>query len=136
MLVDDAYNASPASVSAAMDLLADMTPLRNGRRIVVLADMLELGSEGPELHSQLVGPIVRAGVDRVHVAGTLVEHLWNALPKHLRGKKVQSAIALIPVLKAELADADVILFKGSKANELSAVVESLLDLGQRSVEQE
>ena len=122
-------------MSAAMAMLAEKTPLRNGRRIVVLADMLELGLEGPKLHRQLVETIVRAGVDRVYVAGTLVGHLWNALPKHLRGQWVQSASAMISVLKAELADGDVVLFKGSKANGLSEVVKALRDLCQGAAEQ-
>ena len=107
-----------------------MTPLRNGRRIVVLADMLELGAEGPDCignWSSLSSGRSRQGPCRGYVGGTSLECAARASAR----PEGQSASALIPVLKAELADGDVILFKGSNGMGLSAVVQAIRDLGQR-----
>ncbi len=131
-LVDDSYNANPASMAAAIDLLAKLTPSPGGKRIAVLGEMLELGSAAPGLHAELAEPIVKAGVDKVYAAGELMTHLWDALPGCLRGQKVETAEELLPILQSEITDGDVILFKGSAAN-LSSITQALRDLNEFSV---
>ena len=128
LLIDDSYNANPASTSAALNLLAELTPSPGGRRIAVLADMLELGANGPRFHAELVKPIVNGRIDRLYVVGALMTYLWDVLPAHLRGRKVQSASELLPILQSEIADGDVILFKGSNAFNLFTVVRALREL--------
>ena len=68
-LIDESYNANPASMRAALALAGTLTPAPNGARIAVLGDMLELGARAPELHAALAEDIAAAGFDRVFAAG-------------------------------------------------------------------
>lgn len=135
-LIDDAFNAGPASMAAALDVLAAAKPLdghgrvKQGRRIAILGDMLELGPEELSLHANLASQPAMNGVDLVHCVGPRMRALWQALPLSQRGDWVETA----PELAARahhLADAgDVLLVKGSKGSKVSLVVDALRKLGQ------
>ncbi|MEN0079280.1 MAG: UDP-N-acetylmuramoyl-tripeptide--D-alanyl-D-alanine ligase, partial [Pseudomonadota bacterium] len=84
-LIDDAYNANPASVAAGLEVLAAATPEGRGRRIAILGDMLELGPSGPDLHAGLADLTAMAGIDLVHCCGPLMAQLHAALPAGRRG---------------------------------------------------
>src|SRR4051794_15642472 len=89
-LIDESYNANPASMRAALATLAGAEPGPGGRRIAVLGDMLELGPQGPALHRALAEPIAQNGVNQVFLAGPLMEHLWAALPSDRRGEAAKT----------------------------------------------
>src|SRR5690606_12647415 len=79
-LIDESYNANPASMKAAIALL-DSTPVTGkGRRIAVLGDMLELGSHSAGLHAALADVLVRTRTDVVLLAGAEMKSLADALP--------------------------------------------------------
>jgi UDP-N-acetylmuramoyl-tripeptide--D-alanyl-D-alanine ligase len=120
-LIDDGYNANPASVRAALDVLA----LREGRRIAVLGDMLELGADAEALHRELAGPVQAAGVDLVFGCGPAMRHLLDALPMRHVGGWAPSAGELVPMLRAALRDGDVVLVKGSLGSRMADVTEAL-----------
>jgi UDP-N-acetylmuramoyl-tripeptide--D-alanyl-D-alanine ligase len=125
-LIDDSYNANPASVRAALEVLATAA----GRRIAVLGDMLELGAHAPQLHAGLAEAVVGCGVDRVYTAGPAMRHLHDALPATRRGEHVEDAAALLPVLDGELRGGDTVLVKGSLGMRMGRIVEALLARGQ------
>ena len=79
-VIDESYNANPASMNAAIDALS----LSTGRKIVVLGDMLELGADERAMHADLLKPIVAAKVARVFMVGTHMRALESALPCALR----------------------------------------------------
>ena len=83
-LIDESYNANPASMRAAIALLGQAQPVRNGRRIAVLGDMRELGPKAPALHAALADALGEAHVDRVYVTGPCMGALWEVLPPALR----------------------------------------------------
>ena len=129
MLIDESYNANPASMAAAINLLG-ANPC-HGRRIAVLGEMLELGSQGPALHAGLASLLVDNNIDQVFAAGALMDVLWDQLPTEMRAVKAPSATDLIdPVLKA-IAPGDAIMIKGSNASKVSAVANALTALGER-----
>ena len=128
-LIDDSHNANPASMMAAFQLIGSQPVKRKGRRVLVLADMLELGSEETAYHVQLAVPIARAGIDRVHVMGELMAKLWDALPAPLRGQRCETTDELREVIQDDVENGDVILFKGSHSNRLWDVVKTLRGLG-------
>lgn len=128
-LIDDSHNANPASMIAALELISSHRRKRSSRRILVLADMQELGSDEAAYHRALAGPIMQAGVDRVHVMGDLMGTLWDALPVSLRGQRCRTQEELREAILGDVADYDVILFKGSHSNRLWEVVRSLRGLG-------
>ena len=121
-VIDDAYNANPSSMKASLLSLGLRT---GGRKVAVLGDMLELGDLGPEMHADLMPAVTAAGVDRVYTVGPLMENLWNLVPESQRGKAVRTAGELIPVLKADLCDGDIILIKASHGTGLNAIIQAL-----------
>ncbi|MGE3301885.1 MAG: UDP-N-acetylmuramoyl-tripeptide--D-alanyl-D-alanine ligase [Hyphomonadaceae bacterium] len=129
-LVDDAYNASPVSMSAAIETLAKR-PAK--RRIAALGDMLELGPEEKSFHAAIAGPLAQAGVDLVFCAGPRMAALWEALPPNLRGGYADNADSLISLLAGALREGDVVLVKGSNGARMGRVVEALAKLNQAGV---
>jgi UDP-N-acetylmuramoyl-tripeptide--D-alanyl-D-alanine ligase len=126
ILIDESYNANPASVRAALQVLATAV----GRRVAVLGDMLELGAHAPKLHAGLAEAVVACGVDQVYTAGPQMRHLHDALPAARRGRHVGDAAALLPILEGELRGGDTLLIKGSLGMRMGRIVEALLARGQ------
>ncbi|HEY2480826.1 MAG TPA: Mur ligase family protein, partial [Caulobacteraceae bacterium] len=123
-LVDESYNASPVSVTAALRALG--TRPAGGRRIAALTDMLELGDEALARHAALAGSVEDSGVDLAFCAGPLMRSLWDALPGDRRGAWAPSAAELAPRLVQAVGEGDVVMVKGSKASKASLLVEALL----------
>ncbi|KQO71109.1 UDP-N-acetylmuramoylalanyl-D-glutamyl-2,6-diaminopimelate--D-alanyl-D-alanine ligase [Methylobacterium sp. Leaf89] len=124
-LVDESYNANPASIRAALATLAGIETGPRGRRIAVLGDMLELGPEGEAHHRDLAGPVETAKVDLVFTAGPLMRNLFEALPVSRRGAcAATSADLLEPVLSA-LRPGDAVMVKGSNSIRMGRIVEAL-----------
>jgi len=141
-LIDDAYNANPASMAAAFEVLAASTPQNGlgrvgpGRRIAFLSDMLELGDAAPARHAEIAELAALDAVDRVHLAGPLMAHLHRALPADKQGEWFDTAEALAQ-RAARLIDAgDVVMVKGSKGSKASLVVDAIKKLGQAVPEQD
>jgi UDP-N-acetylmuramoyl-tripeptide--D-alanyl-D-alanine ligase len=133
-MIDDAFNANPASVAAALEMLAAAEPEGRGRRIAVLGDMLELGPTGPALHAAIADHPAMARIAVVHTVGPLMAHLHAALPGAIRGQHAETAEQLAAALPQSLTAGDVVLLKGSKGIKVSRVVDALRKLGQASVD--
>ncbi|MCX8508789.1 MAG: UDP-N-acetylmuramoyl-tripeptide--D-alanyl-D-alanine ligase [Rhodobacteraceae bacterium] len=135
-LVDDAFNANPDSMAAGLEVLAALAPrdgvgrLHQGRRIAILGDMLELGTDERALHEAIADHPALKAVSLVHCVGPRMGWLWDRLPQRLRGERMETAAELAP-LAHQIADAgDVILVKGSKGSKVSLIVDALRKLGQ------
>ncbi|WP_453968653.1 UDP-N-acetylmuramoylalanyl-D-glutamyl-2,6-diaminopimelate--D-alanyl-D-alanine ligase [Amorphus sp. MBR-141] len=126
-LIDDAFNANPSSVRAAIDTLALTATGAGGRRIAVLGDMLELGANAPAYHRDLAGPLEDAGIDLVFCSGPLMRILFDALPQARRGAWAETAADLAPLVSQAVAAGDVVLIKGSKASRMTDVVSALVE---------
>ncbi len=124
-LLDDAYNASPASMEAAFATLACIPPTGNGRRLVALGDMLELGPESPALHAALAAPLAAHGIDGVFTCGPNMAALHQALPEARRHAHAEDAESLLPCVRAALRAGDVILVKGSHGSRMHVVADGL-----------
>jgi UDP-N-acetylmuramoyl-tripeptide--D-alanyl-D-alanine ligase len=125
LLLDESYNANPASVAAAFALLATMKTGRGGRRIAVLGDMLELGEFGPDLHRNLSHDIERHGIDKVHLVGPLMKNLWDVLPAAKRGSYHPSSLTIMDDLSRDLHSGDCLIVKGSNGSRMGPVVDAL-----------
>ncbi|HET7716315.1 MAG TPA: UDP-N-acetylmuramoylalanyl-D-glutamyl-2,6-diaminopimelate--D-alanyl-D-alanine ligase [Bauldia sp.] len=124
-LIDESYNANPASMRAAIAILGQAEPGKEGRRIAVLGDMRELGAAAEELHAGLAQDLVAARVDSVFLAGPLMRALHDALPAVLRGGYAETAADLEPMVAQRIERGDVIMVKGSNASRMWGLVESL-----------
>jgi UDP-N-acetylmuramoyl-tripeptide--D-alanyl-D-alanine ligase len=125
-LVDESYNANPDSMRAALAVLGAIVPRSGGRRIAVLGDMLELGSDASRLHAELAQPVLAANVDLVFTVGREMEHLDRALPAARRGGHAATSAELVPVLTAALRSSDVVMVKGSLGSRMADIVKPLL----------
>ena len=125
ILIDESYNANPASMRAAIALLGQAQPDRHGRRIAVLGDMRELGKNSAKMHAALAEALAAASVDAVFAAGPLMRSLWDALPEARRGGYAETAAELEPAVLGALAPGDVIMVKGSHASRMDSLVETL-----------
>jgi UDP-N-acetylmuramoyl-tripeptide--D-alanyl-D-alanine ligase len=124
-LIDESYNANPASMRAALALLGEAEPGQGGRRIAVLGDMLELGAEAARFHRDLAPEIERARIDLVFTAGPLMSALDAALPSSRRGAHAERSADLAAPLTRALRSGDVVMVKGSFGSKMGAIVEAL-----------
>ncbi len=124
-VIDESYNANPASMRAALGVLATLNGPEHARRIAVLGDMLELGEQSAALHRALQPVIVAAGVDLVLACGPHMRGLFDRLPPELQGKWAQTAEELIADLLAIVAPGDVIMVKGSLGSKMGPIVDAL-----------
>jgi UDP-N-acetylmuramoyl-tripeptide--D-alanyl-D-alanine ligase len=112
VLIDDSFNGNPASMVAALDSLK-ARPVKNGRRIAILGDMLELGAEAPAYHEELAKHLT--GIDGVYCVGPLMRHLYKLLPADQGLGWHENPATLEPQQIARLLrSGDVVVVKGSK----------------------
>src|SRR5690606_20870565 len=125
LLIDESYNANPASMRAAIMLLGQSTPAGHGRRIAVLGDMRELGSDAAAMHAGLAAALDEATVDGFFLAGPRMTALGEVLPARHLGGYAASAADLESLLFEAIAPGDVIMVKGSNASRMGPLVERL-----------
>ena len=120
-LLDESYNASGASVRAALEVLR-LTPAR--RRVAVLGDMLELGDFAPREHEMLASPL-RDSAQLVYCCGDMMNRLFEMLPREMQGGCAPSAAALAPAVAAAMRPGGRVLVKGSYGSRMRDVVAAL-----------
>jgi len=120
-VIDESYNANPASMAAALALLGGA----KGRRIAVLGDMLEMGPGGNAHHTGLAEPIEKAGTDLVFLCGAQMHALWDALPASRRGGYAATSTELAATLTAALKNGDTVLVKGSLGSKMAVIIDAL-----------
>ena len=123
LVVDESYNANPASMRATLAVLAQEA----GRKLVVLGEMRELGAYSPTFHAELAGPIEAAGVAQAILVGEEMAPLAKALEGRVDFVHVADAAGARERLEAVLAPGDAVLVKGSNGVRLSTVVAALAE---------
>jgi len=135
-LIDDAFNANPTSMAAALDVLIAARPedgvgrVGKGRRIAILGDMLELGPTEAVLHKQIADHPGLDTITIIHCVGPRMRTLWAAMPRKQRGEWVQTAPELASRVRGLIDAGDILLVKGSKGIKVSLIVDALRKLGQ------
>ena len=132
-LIDESYNANPASMEAALKVLASAVTGSSGRRIAVLGDMLELGSTSRKLHAALKRPIQKAGVDQLWLVGADMAALAKAVDPAILAGHFNSVADAAKPLAASLGDGDVIMVKASNGLKFASLVEMLVTQFPESV---
>ncbi|WP_454286544.1 UDP-N-acetylmuramoylalanyl-D-glutamyl-2,6-diaminopimelate--D-alanyl-D-alanine ligase [Rhizobium arsenicireducens] len=126
-LIDESYNANPASMRAAIAVLAAAQPDGEGRRIAVLGDMLEMGAFSGEVHADLASPLLAAGIEHVWLAGTEMAALRDALPDSVHVEYRQSTDELAAFVTGAVAPGDIVMVKSSLGLGFGRIVSALLD---------
>src|SRR5882724_5774779 len=124
-LIDESYNANPASMAAALNVLGQAAVGPHGRRIAVLGDMLELGPTSPALHRGLNEAIKANQIDLVYCCGPLMRNLWDALSTGKRGGYAENSASLEAQAVSAVRAGDAIMVKGSLGSKMKTIVNVL-----------
>ncbi len=122
VVIDEAYNANPASMQAALAVLGEVAPNGQGRRLAVLGSMKELGTLSDEFHAGLAGAVEAANVTHAILVGREIEPLADALKRRIKVEHVADADAAIQAAERSLRADDVLLVKGSNSVGLGRLV--------------
>ena len=128
-IIDESYNANPASMRAALALLAATRPAEGGRRIAVLGDMLELGPQSAALHADLVDAVEDARADLVFACGQDMRALFEALPQSRRGSWAETSAEIAPEVARVVRAGDEVLIKGSLGSRMAVILDALKAVG-------
>ncbi len=120
-LLDESYNASGASIRAALGVLK-LIPAE--RRVAVLGDMLELGEFARKEHENLAGPVADS-VDALYTCGSSMKFLYDATDESRRGAHAADSAALARIVSSDLRPGDAVLVKGSLGSRMRLVVDAI-----------
>ncbi len=127
LLIDESYNANPASMRAALDVLGTVPRSEYGRRIAIMGDMLELGPESADFHRGLADAVETAGVDLLFACGRDMRHLFDLVAPSRQGAWAPSSTELEDTLLAEVRTGDAVMIKGSLGSRMAPLVKALKD---------
>ena len=126
-IIDESYNANPASMRAALALLAAAKPGPKGRRIAVIGDMLELGPKAAAMHAELAADLSANKVDLLFGAGPLTRALYEAAPASMRAAWTERSSELTDEVARTLRGGDIAMIKGSNGSRMGPLVAALRD---------
>ena len=126
IVIDEAYNANPASMAASLAVLRDVAPARAGRRLALLGSMKELGALSDEFHAGLAPHMAEAGVAAAVLVGAEMKPLVAALGRSIDVRHVADAGAACTEIARLIAADDVLLVKGSNSIQLARVIDALV----------
>lgn len=124
-LIDESYNANPASMRAAIELLSSAQTGSAGRRIAVLGDMLEMGQFAQKAHEELAEPLQQAAIDIVALSGDQMHNLADSLSGEIQVYYRSDKDDLTAWLKSKIRDGDVVMVKSSLGIGFNKIVQSL-----------
>lgn len=119
-IINDSYNANPASARAAIDVLACMS----GERHFVLGNMAELGRDASVWHAQIGEYAKHQGIEHLWTTGDLAAHAARAFGN---GKHFSTQAELVMAIETKLNDASIVLVKGSRSSQMEVVVRALTE---------
>jgi len=131
-VLNDCYNANPASMKNALDILVNLGSDKKGRLVFICGDMAELGSQAGQLHTELGSYIAKAKVQLLLTVGKFVEITAQtakaAAEYDLKTESFQDNRSVCNNLGKFIKDSDIILVKGSRVTKLEIVVDKLKEL--------
>ncbi len=125
-LLDESYNANPASMRAMLAVLARTEPAPGGRRVLAMGDMRELGEQADSYHAGLADAVAQSGAAEVFLCGPHMQALWQRLAAGQRGVYRPDSAALAADVAGALRAGDVIAIKGSLGSKMKNVVDAVL----------
>ena len=126
LLIDESYNANPASMRAALAAMATTPRADFPRRVAVLGDMLELGEAAADLHRGLKEAVDAAGVDLVLACGPMMKLLFDDLKTAQQGSWAPDSAQLAQIFLDTVRPGDAVMIKGSLASGMAPLAEALL----------
>ena len=133
LLIDESYNANPASMRAALMGQSQVRLDHRGRRIAVLGDMAELGEDTEQLHAGLAEDLKEAEIDRVYLVGEKMKHLADNMDESIYCAHFNTLDDLELALLADLQDNDVVMVKGSNSSGMFRLVDRMLEMAAPNI---
>jgi len=128
-VINDCYNANPASMKNALDILSNITTKKKERRLFICGDMAELGQQSQALHTELGAAVAQAGVQVLLAVGkyatTTAEAARQTADYDLQTMCFEDTISACNNVQEFIKDYDIILVKGSRTAKLEMVIEKL-----------
>ncbi len=121
VLIDESFNASPASMISAISAMSSAP----ARKIAVLGDMVELGERSHDYHLALLEPLQNAGVHKVFACGAYIKALYEALPENMKGSLAPNPKLLAENIFSQLQNHDTIMVKASHSCHFDEIVNRL-----------
>jgi UDP-N-acetylmuramoyl-tripeptide--D-alanyl-D-alanine ligase len=135
-VINDAYNANPASMAAAIDTVAGIGARTGRRTVAVLGEMRELGSDSALLHREVGRHVGRSGIDVLVTVGAEATEIWEGAHEHaswsVSGYAASGRDEAIEWVRHNVSAADVVVVKASRGAALEHVAAALLDTGRAS----
>jgi UDP-N-acetylmuramoyl-tripeptide--D-alanyl-D-alanine ligase len=132
LVLNDCYNANPASMKNALNILANLDPQRKRRLVFICGDMAELGQQTEALHAELGASIAQAKVQLLLAVGKFAKITAEAAKRNveydLQIECFEDIVSACNNLQEFIKDYDIILVKGSRAAKLEMAVEKLKEL--------
>jgi UDP-N-acetylmuramoyl-tripeptide--D-alanyl-D-alanine ligase len=125
-LLDESYNANPASMRAMLAVLTRTEPAPGGRRLLAMGDMRELGERADNLHAGLADAVAASGAAQVFLCGPHMEALWQRLEAAQKGVHRPDSAGLAGEVAKAVRAGDVIAIKGSLGSKMKLVVDAVL----------
>ncbi|HTR86898.1 MAG TPA: UDP-N-acetylmuramoyl-tripeptide--D-alanyl-D-alanine ligase [Reyranella sp.] len=125
-LLDESYNANPASMRAMLAVLARTEPASGGRRLLAMGDMRELGEGADDYHAGLADWVAASGAAQVFLCGPHMQALWQRLSEAQKAAYRPDSESLAGEVASALRAGDVIAIKGSLGSKMKAVVDAVL----------
>ncbi len=125
LVIDESYNANPASMRAALSVLGDVPRDEHRRRLAILGDMLELGADSDALHAGLSESVETAAIDLVFLSGPHMQKLFEQLPDATRGAWANDVEDIADAVVAALHPGDVVMIKGSLGSRMAHVLAAI-----------
>jgi len=125
-LLDESYNANPASMRAMLAVLARTEPAPGGRRLLAMGDMRELGEQADAYHAGLAEAVAASGAAQVFLCGPHMEALWHRLAAVQKGVHRPDSARLAEEVAKALRTGDVIAIKGSLGSKMKVVVDAVV----------
>jgi UDP-N-acetylmuramoyl-tripeptide--D-alanyl-D-alanine ligase len=125
-LIDESYNASPASMIASLKAAALMKK-NNQRIIAIIGDMRELGHSEIQMHENLANHIITHNIDQVYTVGKLSKYLFDILPDNIAAAHFDATDEIAEVVQSVVRNGDIILIKSSNSVNTKLVVADLVN---------
>ena len=123
-LIDESYNSNPLSLKFALNKFNNLK-IKSNRKLILLGDMLELGSHSQKLHRQAAQDINISKIDKVYVYGKEVIETFNKIKPQKRGKILNSKKDILNFMINDIKNGDYLMIKGSNSTGLNKISQSL-----------
>ena len=131
-IINDCYNASPASMENALHILANSNSSENSRKVFICGEMAELGGQSKKMHAKLAEAVIKAEVRLLITIGEFAKITAQTAKESanydLQIKSFKDTLSACNNLQELVKDSDIVLVKGSRANKLEIAVEKLKEL--------